>query len=175
MPFGHRGFREKGRWIVRGLVVYDSYYGNTKLVAEAIARELEAKGHESELRNVRDKYSTPPQGDILFLGSPVRMGSTTKRVKKYAEKLDKSLWSEKPLVVFTTILALPEDPKPEQVESRDKYDTTAGRKLADHAREEGLNALEEQLCVDVQGLRGPLVEEGLEQTRQFTRQILRGL
>jgi menaquinone-dependent protoporphyrinogen IX oxidase len=160
---------------MKGLVVYDSYHGNTKLVAEAIAQELEAQGHEAELRSVRDKYRTPPQGDILFLGSPVRMGSTTRRAKKYVQKLDQAAWKDRPLVVFTTILELPADATPERKESREKYDIAAGRKLAELARAEGLNALENHLWVDVKGMKGPLVDTGIEQTKQFTRETLRSL
>ena len=157
---------------MKGLVVYDTYHGNTKLVAESIAGELEGQGHQSELRSVRKKYPAPPQGDIMFLGSPVRMGSTTRRVKKYLEKLDKDSWKGKPLVVFTTILALPENPTPERIESREKYDQAAGRKLGDLAKAQGLNVLESQLWVDVKGLKGPLVETGVEESRQFAREIL---
>lgn len=158
-----------------GVVVYDSYYGNTQLVAQAIAEELNAQGHSVDLRSVRKKYPSPAQGDILFIGSPVRMGSTTKRVKKYLQKLDKAEWKDKPVVVFTTILALPEDPKPERIESREKYDIEAGHKLVELARAEGLNALADYLWVDVQGNKGPLVDTGIDQTKQFTREILRKL
>jgi menaquinone-dependent protoporphyrinogen IX oxidase len=157
---------------MKGLVVYDSYYGNTQRVAEAIAAELKSQGQEVELRSVRKKYPTPPQGDFLFIGSPVRMGKTTKRVKKYLEALDKHAWSNKPLVVFTTVLALPADPPPARVESREKYDLMAGRKLAEFAKAQGLNVLDDRLAVDVGGLKGPLIDTGLDQAREFTRGIL---
>jgi multimeric flavodoxin WrbA len=160
---------------MKGLVVYDTYHGNTKVVAEAIAEQLKVEGHEVELRSVREKYPAPPQGDIMFLGSPVRWGSTTKRVKRYIEKLDKGSWKGRPIVVFTTILALPENPAPEKIESREKYDLAAGRKLGELAKAEGLNALEDRLAVDVKGLKGPLVETGVEQSKQFTRDLLLSL
>jgi menaquinone-dependent protoporphyrinogen IX oxidase len=97
----------RGNESMKGLVVYDSYYGNTKLVAEAIAEQLKAEGHEAELRSVREKYLGPPQGGVMFLGSPVRMGSTTRRVKKFIKKLDKDIWKDESVVVFTTILLSP--------------------------------------------------------------------
>ena len=159
---------------MKGLVVYDSYHGNTKLVAEAIAEELKAQGHGAELRSVREKYPSPPQGDVLFLGSPVRFGSTTKRAKKYVEKLDKSAWNDRPIVVFTTILAQPENATDKQIESREKYDIAAGRKLAELARSEGLNAAADPLWVDVTGMKGTVVDTGIEKSKQFTRDFLRG-
>lgn len=160
---------------MKGLVVYDSYYGNTKTVAEAIAEQLKAEGHEAELRYVGDKNPTPPQGDIMFLGSPVRLGSVTRRTKKFVKKLDKGAWKGKPIVVFTTVLMLPENPTDKRKESREKYDFAAGRKLRDEARSEGFNVLENQLWVDVKGLKGPLVETGVESSKQFTSGVLLAL
>lgn len=160
---------------MKAAVVYDTYYCNTRTVAEAIAAEIEAQGHEAQLTSLRDKHAPPPQGDILFLGSPVRLGSTTKRVKHFVQKLDGAVWKDKPVVVFTTILAQPENPTDKQKEGREKYDMAAGRKLAEMARSEGLSVLENQLWVDVKGKKGPLVETGAEQSKQFTRDVLRGL
>lgn len=158
---------------MKGVVVYDSYYGNTKIVAETIAEQLKLEGHDTELRSVRDKYPNPLQGDILFLGSPIRMGSVTRRVKKFIKKLDGEIWKDKPIVVFTTILMLPENATDKQKESREKYDIVAGRKLRNLARSEGLNAVENHLWVDVKGNKGPLVDTGVDKTKQFTREILK--
>ncbi len=160
---------------MKGVVVHDTYYGNTKIVAEAIAEQLTAEGHEAELRSVRERHTEPPQGDIMFLGSPVRMGSVSGRVKRYVQKLDTDAWKDKPIVVFTTTLKLPENATDEQKRSQDKWDWGAGRKLRDLAKSRGLNAVESHLWVEVKGLKGPLVETGVEKTRQFTRDMLRSL
>jgi flavodoxin len=160
---------------MKAAIVYDTYYGNTKTVAETIAAELEAEGHEAQLISLQDKPMPPPQGDILFLGSPVRFGSATKRAKQFTQKLDRNIWKDKPIIVFTTILASPENPTDKQKESREKYDIAAGYKLVELARSQGLNALENHLWVDVKGRKGPLAEAGPEEIRQFTRDVLRGL
>ena len=157
---------------MKGLVLYDTYYGNTQMVAEAIADQLRSEGHEAELRSVRERHSGPPQGDVMFLGSPVRMGSVTGRVKRYVKELDEDTWKNKPIIVFTTTLALPEDPTDKQKESQDKWDRTAGVKLGDAARSRGLNALEDHLWVEVRGMKGPLVETGIDKAKQFTHDVL---
>jgi flavodoxin len=156
---------------MKGTIVYDSYYGNTKIVAQAIAEELKAEGHDAELRSLRVHYPEAPHGDIMFLGSPVRMGSVSGRVKRYVKKLDKDDWKDKPIVVFTTILMLPKDATDEQQRSQDKWDIGAGRKLRDLAKSRGLNAVEKHLWIRVKGMKGPLVETGVEETGQFTRDI----
>jgi flavodoxin len=160
---------------MRGVVVYESYYGNTKIVAEAIAEELKAEGHQAELRSVRQHYPEPPQGDIMLLGSPVRMGSVSGRVKRYIKKLDKGVWKDKPIVVFTTTLMLPKDATDEQKRNQDKWDWGAGRTLRDLAKSRGLNAVDNHLWVEVRSMKGPLVETGVESARQFTRDILHSL
>jgi flavodoxin len=36
---------------MKGLVVYDSVYGNTKMIAEAIAEQISAEGHEAVVQS----------------------------------------------------------------------------------------------------------------------------
>lgn len=160
---------------MKGTVVYDTHYGNTRIVAEAIAGELESEGYEAELRNVGKRYPEPPTGDILFLGSPVRFGSVSGGIKKFAKALDTGYWQNKPVVVFTTILALPGNPTPKQKEAQDRCDISAGLKLVELLKSRGLNAVENQLWVGVTGLKGPLVATGVEETGQFTRNMLTSL
>ena len=160
---------------MKGVVVFDSYYGNTRIVAEAIAEELKSEGHEVELRSVREKYPAPPQGDIMFLGSPVRFGSTTRKMKKFVKNLDDIAWKDKPIIVFTTILWQSENATDKQKESREKYDIVAGQRLGDEAKSRGLKALDNRLWVDVKGLKGPLIETGVEKAKQFTREVLLSL
>jgi menaquinone-dependent protoporphyrinogen IX oxidase len=161
--------------VIRSVIVYESHFGNTKTIAEAIAAELEAAGHEVELRNVRDRHPESPCADIIFLGSPVRMGSVSGRVKRFLGKLDVDAWKGKPIVVFTTTLKLPENATDAQRQSQEKYDRSAGRKLGELAKSAGLDAVEKLLWVEVTGLKGPLVETGIESARLFTRDILRTL
>ncbi len=160
---------------MRGVIVYESHYGNTKIVAEAIAAELEAAGHDVELRSIRDRHPQPPRGDILFIGSPVRMGSVSAKVKRFLGKLDSDAWKGKPIVVFTTTLMLPENATDEQKRAQEKWDRGAGIKLGELARSAGLSALEKHLWVEVKGLKGPLVETGTGRARTFTRDVLRSL
>ena len=160
---------------MKATVVYDSYYGNTKQVAEAIADELRAEGHEAEVRSVRERHGPALDGDVLFLGSPVRMGAVTGRVKRYVKNLDTGYWNSRPLVVFTTTLQLPEDASQEKLDAQEKYDRAAGRKLRDLARSRGLLSVDEHLWAEVAGMKGPLTEEAIPKTKQFTRDVLESL
>ncbi len=158
---------------MKGIVVYDTYYGNTKMVAEAIAEQLKAEGHEAETRSVRDDYPASPQGDVLFVGSPIRMGGPTGRIKRFVKKLDKESWKGKPVIVFVTVGMLPKEPATEkQKQSHDKWALGGGRKLRDLAKAKGLDALDNFLWVEVKESEGPLVETGVDKTKKFTHDIV---
>ena len=112
----------------------------------------------------------------MFVGSPIRMGSVTGRVKRYVKKLDKGAWSGKPVVVFTTTAPMPKEPATEkQKQSFDKWALNGGRKLRELAKAKGLSTIDNYLWVEVKDQKGPLVESGVEKTKQFTREVLQSL
>ena len=160
---------------MKAVVAYDSYFGNTKAVAEAIVDELKVEGHEAELTSVRDRNAARAQGDILFVGSPVRFGAVSRRAKRYVKKLNEDAWRDKPIAVFTTTLMLPDDATDAQIRDQDRYDRGAGLKLCDLAKSKGLNSVESPLWVEVESVKGPLVETGVEKTHQFTHDVLHSL
>jgi flavodoxin len=51
--FSESPSRNERELVLKGLVVNDTYYGNTKIVADAIVEQLRAEGCEAELRSVR--------------------------------------------------------------------------------------------------------------------------
>lgn len=161
---------------MRGIVAYDSYYGNTKRVAEAIVEQIKDDGHDAELRSIRDDNTSPPQGDFIFVGSPIRFGGATGRTKRYVKRLDLAVWKDKPLVVFTTIGRRPEGEVDEkQKASYQKWALDAAPKLRDKAKQRGLNAMDKVLNVEVKDQKGPLVDNGIEQTEQFVHEFIQTL
>jgi flavodoxin len=165
--------------ILKAVVVYDTYYGNTKRVAEAIVEQVKADGHEVEIKSLRDDPSSPAQADVLFVGSPIRFGGPTGRVKKFVKRLDKGAWSGRPVVVFTTVSEMPKEPATEkQKQSFDKWALGGGRKLRDLAKTSGFNALENYLWVEVvqnDTKTAVLVPSGIEKTKQFTHEIMQSV
>lgn len=158
---------------MKGIVAYDSYYGNTKLVAEALVEQVRAEGHEAELRSVKEDYPSPPQGDFLFVGSPNRMGRASGATKRFVKKLDRESWKDKPIAVFTTVALLPKaDATEKQKKSAEKWTLRAAPKLRDMARARGLNAVDKVLHVEVKDAKGPLVDNGIEQTKAFAHDFL---
>jgi hypothetical protein len=67
---------------MRALVIYESMYGNTHAVADAIAEGL---GSEVEVRPTHDTGSVPAEVDFLVVGGPTHMhGLSTALSRKMA-------------------------------------------------------------------------------------------
>jgi len=161
---------------LKGIVVYDTYFGNTKAVAEAIAEQIRSDGHEAELRSVREDYPSPPQGDFMFVGSPNRMGGVSGRTKRFVKRLDSEAWKEKPIAVFATVAQPPKgEATDKQKQSYEKWALRAAPKLRDLAKSRGLNAVDAVLAVGVKDQKGPLVDDGIEKTKQFAHEFLQTL
>ena len=165
-----------GEGSLKGIVVYDSYFGNTKKVAETIVEQIKAEGHEAELRSMREDYPSPPQGDFMFVGSPNRFGGVTGRTKRFVKHLDLATWKGKPMAVFTTVASPPKGEVTEkQNQSHEKWALRAAPKLRDLAKARGLSTVDTVLSVGVKDQRGPLVDDGLEKTKQFAHDFLQAL
>jgi hypothetical protein len=68
------------------LVVYESMYGNTRAIAEAIAEALTAAGHDARAVAVADAPDAP-DADLLIVGGPTHMhGLTTSMSRRMAVK-----------------------------------------------------------------------------------------
>ncbi len=161
---------------MKGVVAYDTYYGNTRQVAEAIAEQIRADGHEAEIRSVREKYPEPPRGDFLFVGSPNRIKHLSRKTKKFVKKLDLTSWKDKPVVVFATVGKIPGENATEKEKlDAQKWVLAAAPELRDFARARGLNAMEEVLNVQVKDMKGPLIEGGLELAKEFTHKFVGNL
>ena len=65
------------------LVIYDSYFGNTKKVAEAMFELIKEYG---EIASVKE-YKLEGKYDLIVIGSPTRAFSPTKEIGTFAKKL----------------------------------------------------------------------------------------
>lgn len=146
---------------MKGLVVYDSVYGNTKKVAEAIAEEIRAEGNEVAIRSAKDRFPEKMDVDFVLVGSPTRMGRMTGASRRFVKALGKSL-GNRPVGFFDTVM-------PGVI---DKKGSTAAQRLHDLAKEKGLDAHAPVLHVTVTGMRGPLQLDAAELAKVFTREFL---
>jgi len=71
--------------MARILVAYATRNGSTALIAEAIARELEAAGHRAEAVEI-GRVPSPAGYDGVVLGGPVYIGRIDGRLGKYVRR-----------------------------------------------------------------------------------------
>ncbi|HOE52945.1 MAG TPA: flavodoxin domain-containing protein [Methanomassiliicoccales archaeon] len=158
---------------MKGVVCYDSVYGSTKQVAEAIAEQLRAEGHEAVLVSVKDRPRPKLEGDIMFIGSPTRWFTMTKDAKDFVKDLRAMGWKDQPIVMFDTMLGVPED-----LGERTKGEwgrKGAAAKMRDMAKADGLSVREEVLHIGVIGMKGPLTATGAQEAREYASQVLASL
>jgi len=94
-----RSSQKGGHLVKKILVAFDSEYGATSRAAEIIAATLIERGLSVDLHPVGDM--SPVGYDALILGSPIRLGQCTSRIKKFLKKNSASLASIRVAFFFT--------------------------------------------------------------------------
>ncbi len=83
---------------MKKLLVYDSYFGNTKQVAQGIANNLAAKIIKAS--NV--KISDLDKIEMLIIGSPTRGGRASEEVQKFLENIPEGALKNVKVAAFDT-------------------------------------------------------------------------
>ena len=152
---------------MKGLIAYDSYYGNGAQVAAAIADELRAAGHEVRLVNLHEEKvearALAAETEFLVVGGPTRMKHISRRARGFAKDLDAKLWSGKPALVYDTYGPL--DPDPAKNEGNTWLYPGGVADLRKILTDRGLSVAPEELRCLVSEQKGPLVEGALDEAR----------
>lgn len=147
---------------MKGIVVFDSSYGNTKKVAETIAETLEKSGMKVDLFYVKDvKKLSAKDYDFLVLGSPTRFGTMSFTMRFFLGKVKGKAWVNRPFAAFDT----------ENPENIERKEGSAAEKIAEKLRERQLSQLLPVLKAVVLGRKGPLQEGEIERAREYAREL----
>jgi menaquinone-dependent protoporphyrinogen IX oxidase len=147
---------------MKGMVVYDTSYGNTKKVAEAIAETLKESGIEVDLFSVKDvKKLSIKDYNFLVLGSPTKFGTMSFAIRFFFGNVKSEEWMNRPFAAFDT----------ENPENMEKKEYSAAEKIAERLRDKKMNQLLPVLKAAVLGQKGPLKEGEIERTRDYARQL----
>ena len=152
---------------MKGIVVYDTSYGNTKKIAETIAETLKESGMEADLFSVKKvKKLSAKDYDFLVLGSPTRFGTMSFAVRFFLRKVKSKEWMNKPFAAFDT--ENPENIEQARIENKE---WSAAEKIAVKLREKKMNQLLPVLKAVVLGWKGPLQEGEIERTIEYAREL----
>jgi len=147
---------------MKGIVVYDTSYGNTKKIAETIAETLKESGIEADLFNVKDvKKLVAKDYDFLVLGSPTRFGTMSFTIRLFLRRVKSEEWMNKPFAAFDT----------ENPENIEKKEWSAAEKIAERLRDEKMKQLLPVLKAVVLGQKGPLQECEIDRTKDYAREL----
>ena len=143
------------------IVAYESKYGNTRLVAEAIIEGMEeVEEIETVLSELKEAdLNKVPDYDAILIGSPNHWGGPTRGVRKFIDKLGKLNLEGKLFAVFDTCL--------------EKDFEKAVKKMEKRINEKvpGLKQIAPGLSTRVQGMKGPILEEELLKCKEFGNKI----
>jgi len=147
---------------VKVIVCYESKYGNTKRLAEAIAEEMRRLGGTEVTTSALKEVDIDGLAncDILLLGGPTHFGGPTRRVTKFIDALGKRNVNGKSVAVFDTYLG-------EDFEKSVK-------KMEDQIRAQvpGLKILAPGLSIRVEDIKGPIAEGELLKCKDFVKQLV---
>ena len=143
--------------LAKVIVVYESVFGNTRMVAESIIEGMgEISGVETTLSKPKGvDLNQITKYDAILVGSPNHIGGATRGIRKFIDKLGEIYLEGKLAAVFDTY------------GGRDFE--KAMKKMQKQIEEKvpGLELVTPGLSIKVKGLRGPIVEGELPKCREF--------
>ena len=147
---------------MKGLVVYDTSYGNTRAIAETISETLKDSGIEVDTFYAKDvKKLSAKDYSFLVLGSPTKFGTMSFAMRFFLGKVKSEEWMNKPFAAFDT----------ENPENIERKEGSAAEKIAERLREKQMNQLLPVLKAVVLGWKGPLQEGEIERTKDYAREL----
>jgi menaquinone-dependent protoporphyrinogen oxidase len=152
------------------LVLYRSWYGNTRAVADAMAERLRARGHQATVQDVRQPLPDLKTVDRVLIGAPTRMARVAVTATSALRKLRRRGLGRKLVGIFDTFGPLPKSPQ-EMEENRKWLEPGAVGILLAKARALGLNVYSETLRCSVVEFKGPIVDGDLEKAAAFAERF----
>jgi len=147
--------------LAKVIVIYESRYGNTKLVAEEIVEGMrKVEGTEVDLSELKKAdLNEVPDYNAILIGSPNHFGGPTRSIKKFIDRLGKLTLEEKLFAVFDTYIKRDFEKAVKKMEKRIKEKVPESKLLVSG------------LSIKVKGMKGPILEEELPRCKEFGNKI----
>lgn len=155
---------------MKGIIVYRSWWGSCKRIAEAIGKGLAESGHQVEVVSIEDAGAPDPSLDFVVVGAATRWPGAWPKIKRYAKKVLKAGPPGKPFATFSTGGSL----------STDKPNMQAADILYETLEKGGFVALAPALKISMEGYRAPgrteddrgtLPESEVARAEEFGREL----
>lgn len=157
---------------MKAIVVYDSEFGNTEIVARAIGEVLESEG-AVEVRRVSDVQPEEFERlDVLVVGSPTQQFNPTKATSSFLKGIPKNGLSGTRVAAFDTRLTVEEIEKTTILAFFVRIFGYAAKPIGDALKKKGGELAIPPEGFLVQGMKGPLVDGELERAEAWAREII---
>jgi len=143
--------------MAKAVIIYESKYGNTRLVAEEIIKGIkEVSGIETVLSKVNKvDLNQLKESELILIGTPTHFGTATRSIRGFIDKLKKINLDGKAVAVFDTYLGS------DYEKSVKKMETLIKEKVP------GLKLVIPGLSIRVDGMKGPISEVELPKCKEF--------
>lgn len=155
---------------MKALIIYDSEYGNTEKIAEALASSV-TKPNLVKLSLVKNiNLSELESADVLIVGSPTQGGRATKTTHSYLNSLPKNALIGKKVAAFDTRFAI--NNHGIGLKLLMKMIGFAAPKIANVLKSKGGQLATEPEGFIVTGQEGPLAQGEIERAAAWIKNIL---
>ena len=139
------------------IIVYESKYGNTRLVAEKIIEGMrELPGIETALKELKEvDLNQVNEYDAVLVGSPNHIGSATRGIRKFIDSLGKISLEGKLAAVFDTYMGQDYEKAVKKMEKQISGKTPT------------LKLIAPGLSIRVEGMKGPIADGELPKCKEF--------
>jgi flavodoxin len=162
---------------MQALILFDSQYGNTQKIAEAIAegmREAGGMGHAVQLHRLGDVPPGDVTGlDLLVVGSPTHAFRATPEMKTWLKEIPDHALQGTAVAVFDTRFT------DEHIKSESRVLTVmsglfgfAADPMGDELKKKGGRLVVSPEGFYVSGTEGPLLDGELERAAEWGRQVV---
>ena len=147
--------------MLTAIIVYDTKYGNTKLVAERIMEGInEGEGIETAISDVKDVDPKKAVNyDAILIGSPTHFGGPVRGINKFIDKLGKLDLKAKWVAVFDTYLG----------EDFEKSVKKMEKRISEKVPR--LKLITSGLSIRVDGMKGPVTDGEFSKCKKFGEKI----
>ncbi len=153
------------------MVIYDSLYGNTELIAQAIGNALRQMG-EVQVVRIGDLKAEQLSGvALLVVGSPTQQFRPTAAMRNFLAHLPKNGLKGVKVAAFDTRLTLAEIEKTPPLPFFERIFGYAEKRLVKQLRNKGGELVLPGEGFYVQGMKGPLVEGEAVRAEQWARKL----
>ncbi|HGE72965.1 TPA: flavodoxin [Candidatus Poribacteria bacterium] len=141
---------------MRALVIYDTNFGNTKIIAEAIAKEL---GSDAKAVSVSDFDIKELEGiELLVVGSPIIGWRPSERMGKFLASLNKDQLKGVKSATYDTRVKV-------------FFHGDASRKIAKKLEDAGAEIIDKPQAFFVKGKEGPLLDGEVEKATEWAKRL----